>query len=206
MDTIRVAVCDDLPVVREHLVAFLETDPEIVVTGAFCEGAEVLRHLASTRVDVLLTDVRMPGMDGPALARAVRRLPSPPRILYVTSYPGEVKVDDALQGIVVGAITKELAPDDLVCVVKLAMTGTTVVSPAIMARYRPPMSVEDRRADFATDAREAEILSLMCLGRTNEDIARELFLSPSTVKKVIATMCQRAGVSGRTGFVFHILG
>lgn len=200
-----VAVCDDLAVFRDALVAFLSTDPDVEVVATYADGPSLLEGLARRPVDVVLLDVRMPGMRGPEVARRLATLPSPPRVLYTTSYPGEVPLDDPLTGVVVGAITKELAPDDLVRVVKLAATGTTAISAGILSRYRTPQTFEDRRDAFALDDREREVLSLLCLGRSNDEIAEATFRSSSSVKQIISTMCHRAGVGGRTELVMHLL-
>lgn len=203
---IRVALCDDDPVVLDALAAYLAADDGLRLVASWRSAVEVLAGLRPGQVDVLLLDVRMPGTDGPQLARLLAARPAPPRVLYLSSYPDDIPAGDPLDGTVAGALAKTITPADLARAVHLAHAGTSTVDASVQRRAAASVRPALPRWDLARDEREREVLGHLCRGFTNDQIAARTHRSTSSVKQILAQLCRRAGVHSRTELVLHLLG
>jgi DNA-binding NarL/FixJ family response regulator len=187
--TLRVVIADDQASVREGLVLLLGGLPDIEVVGSAADGEQALRVVADQTPDAILLDLRMPVLDGIAATR--RLVAEHPRVAVVvlTTYVDEHLVLDALRAGARSYITKDADRTDIARALHAAAGGLVVVDPRVndtlLAAVGPRPPESDPDAAVASDGltqRETEILALIARGRTNTEIAAELFLSIHTVK------------------------
>ncbi|AQZ61408.1 DNA-binding response regulator, LuxR family [[Actinomadura] parvosata subsp. kistnae] len=195
--TTRILLADDQDDVRIGFRLILDAQPDMTVVGEAADGAravELARHL---RPDVVLADVRMPGLDG---LEVTRRLAAETRVIVVTTFDLDEYVHTALREGACGFLLKRSGPALLVEAVRAAMAGDTLISPQVTVRLlrgltrRPPPPLED-----PLTARELEIARLVARGHTNARIAAELTISAGTVKTHIAHIQRKVGAANRVG-------
>ena len=193
---IKVLVVDDHPVVRSGLVALLAVEPDLVVVGEADEGTEALACVAALSPDVVLMDLRMPGMDGAdATARIVTDYPGT-RVLVLTTFDTD---DDILRAVEAGAsgyLLKDTPREELVAAIRAASRGETVLAPPVAARLMGRMRGAGG-ADPLTP-REVEVLAAVGRGLSNGQIGRELFIGEATVKTHLLRVFQKLAVDDRT--------
>ena len=181
---IRVMVVDDHPVVRAGIVAMVQSDPEIVVSGEAANGVEALSLLENVAADVVLTDLRMPQMDGVALTTALLGRGGGPRVVVLTTYDSDAEILRAVEAGAVGYLLKDAPKEQIIEGVRAAAAGHASLSPrvaaALVARTREPRARGPRAGELT--AREVEVLELVASGATNSQIARQLGVSLGTVK------------------------
>ncbi|MEV0615776.1 response regulator transcription factor [Nonomuraea sp. NPDC050404] len=188
---IRVAVADDQAVVRMGLRALLEREPGMEFVGEAADGQAALTLIRRTHPDVLLLDIRMPGMDGLAALRAIAGDPDlrGTRIVVVTTFAMDEYVFAALQAGASGFLLKDSAPDELVNAVRVVAAGEALLSPAITRKViglfgrhgAGPVEGPVEGVETLTP-RERELVAWVATGRSNEEIAAELTISPDTVR------------------------
>ena len=192
---ITVLVVDDHPVVRSGLVSLLAVEPDLRVVGEAADGAEALACVATLAPDVVLMDLRMPGMDGAdATARIVSDHPGT-RVLVLTTFDTD---DDILRAVEAGAsgyLLKDTPREELVSAVRAASRGETVLAPPVAARLMGRMRAGG--ADQLTP-REVEVLAAVGRGLSNGEIGRELFIGEATVKTHLLRVFQKLAVDDRT--------
>ncbi|SBT39593.1 response regulator [Micromonospora auratinigra] len=194
----RVVIVDDHPVVRDGLRGMFAGDPQVEVVGEAADGAEALAVVDATDPDVVLMDLRMPGMDGVSAITALAARRADIRVLVLTTYDTDSDVLPAIQAGATGYLLKDTPRDDLVRAVRAAARGESVLSPAvagrIMGRLRAPTREE-------LSQRELEVLTLVARGRTNREAAADLFISEATVKTHLLHAYAKLGVSDRAAAV-----
>ncbi|MBG0821081.1 response regulator transcription factor [Planomonospora sp. ID91781] len=181
---IRIVLADDQALVRAGFRALLDAQPGMTVVAEAADGAEALVLAEEHRPDVVLMDVRMPGMDG---LTATRRMPPGPRIIILTTFELDEYVFEALRGGASGFLVKDTEPAELIQAVRVVAAGDALLSPGVTRRLiaeyagraKEPVAGMDLSA--LTD-REREVLALVGTGMTNDEIARALFMSPATAK------------------------
>ncbi|AXG80862.1 response regulator [Streptomyces paludis] len=183
---IRVVLADDEDLVRMGLRMLIDREDDLAVVGEAASGHEALRVARRERPDVLLLDIRMPGMDGLATLRAMAAEPdlAGVRVIVVTTFEIDRYVFEALQAGAAGFLLKDTASADLVRAVRVVAVGEALLSPSVTRRVVSVFSQPGGAVtgmDTLTD-REREIVAWVTTGRTNEEIARELSLSPATVR------------------------
>ncbi|MER6580968.1 response regulator transcription factor [Nonomuraea sp. NPDC001023] len=184
---IRVAVADDQAVVRMGLRALLEREPGMECVGEAADGAAALDLIRRTRPDVLLLDIRMPGTDGLSALRAVAGDPTlaGTRIVVVTTFAVDEYVFAALQAGASGFVLKDSAPDELVNAVRVVAAGEALLSPSITRKVIGLFGRGGAEPVEGLDTltpRERELVAWVATGRSNDEIARELVISPDTVR------------------------
>jgi DNA-binding NarL/FixJ family response regulator len=185
---IRVAVADDQAVVRMGLRALVEREPGLDFVGEAGDGAAALRLIAATRPDVLLLDIRMPGMDGLQTLRAIAADESlrGVRIVVVTTFAVDEYVFAALQAGASGFLLKDSAPDELVSAIRVVAAGEALLSPSVtrtvISRFGRHASAEPVPGIETLTPRERELAAWVATGMSNEEIAKELVISPETVR------------------------
>ena len=201
--TIRVLIADDHAMIRSGLRLILEDQPDIEVVGEAVDGAEAVEAARRLRPDVCLVDIRMPRLDGVEVTRALAGpgVARPLRVVIVTTFDLDEYVYGALRAGAVGFILKDAGPTLLVEAVRAANSGDALVSPSITLRLF--QRVSSRTAPVAAKPakplsdREIEVAGLVARGRTNQEIAAELFVSLSTVKSHVTSIQSKLGVRNR---------
>ncbi|PPK96147.1 DNA-binding NarL/FixJ family response regulator [Kineococcus xinjiangensis] len=202
-------LADDQPLVRAGLAMLLDAEPGLDVVGEVGDGRGVLDRLAELRPDVVLMDLRMPGMNG---LEATRRLTADPppedpdrivRVIILTTYHVGDEVYAALRAGASGFVLKDAAPDELVAAIRAVAAGEAWLDPAIARRLlddfaaHPPSSAEaSARLDVLT-SREREVLALLAHGLSSDEIAAHLFIGGATVKTHLARVLMKLGLRDR---------
>ncbi|HEX5407177.1 MAG TPA: response regulator transcription factor [Pseudonocardiaceae bacterium] len=195
---IRLLIVDDHPVVRDGLAGMFAPDPEFDVLGEAADGAEAIKLALALRPDVILMDLRMPGMDGLAAITELTRRAVPARVLVLTTYDTDGYVVPAIEAGATGYLLKDAPRDELLRAVRAAAAGQSVLSPSVATRLinrvRTP-AVEP------LSQRELEVLELVAAGTTNREAAARLFISEATVKSHLLNIYAKLGVSDRAAAV-----
>lgn len=198
-DTIKVLLVDDHQVVRRGLRTFLEVQDDIDVVGEASNGAEGVDRAEELRPDIVLMDVKMPGMDGIDALRRLRELDNPARVLIVTSFTEQRTVVPALRAGAVGYVYKDVDPEALAAAIRSVHAGHVLLQPEVAGAL---LSQEEAapgqgRAGSLTE-REREVLALIADGRSNREIARALVLSEKTVKTHVSNILMKLDLADRT--------
>ncbi len=183
---IRVVLADDEDLVRMGLRVLIERADDLTVAGEAATGHDTLRVLRRVRPDVLLLDVRMPGMDGLATLRAIAADPdlAGTRVIMVTTFEIDRYIFEALRHGAAGFVLKDAAPDELTRAIRVVAAGEALLSPSVTRRVVAMFS-QPGGAVTGIDTltgREREIVAWVTTGHTNEQIARELSVSAATVR------------------------
>jgi NarL family two-component system response regulator LiaR len=201
---IRVLICDDQWLVCEGLEAILGADPEIAVVGVAHDGAEALERIPEANPDVVLMDLRMPGMNGIQATREITTQYPHVKVLVLTTYGADEWVLDAIRSGAAGYLLKGTPRKDLIAAIKGTYAGMTHVDPAVAGRLFERIVQQPQATAVAStivdqlSEREREILRLIARGLSNEEIARQLFLSKGTVRNYVSAILSKLEVSDRT--------
>ncbi len=200
---IRVLLADDQALVRAGFRALLDAQDDIEVVGEAVDGEEALRVAKAAGPDVVLMDIRMPGMDG---LEATRRIAGTARVLILTTFDVNEYVYEALRAGASGFLLKDATPDVLVSAIRTVAAGDALVDPAVTGRLLQRWSELEGRMSPSGDlaapvanltGREREILVGLARGRSNRELAAELFLSEATVKSHVSNLLLKLGVRSR---------
>ncbi len=199
---IKVLICDDQDIVRQGLQLILETSPGIEVVGMARDGEEALESIPKAQPDVVLMDLKMPGMNGIQATRLIRERYPTIHVLALTTFDSDEWVFDAIRSGAAGYLLKDTPRDRLVEAIRDTVEGKTHIDPTVggklLSKLRQvPMSASTSVAN-ALSEREREILSLLAQGLTNADIAARLYLSEGTVGNYVSSIYGKLGVSDRT--------
>jgi DNA-binding NarL/FixJ family response regulator len=195
---IRLLIADDHPVVRDGLVAMFATDPEFEVLGEAADGAEAVRLAQTLRPDVILMDLRMPGMDGLTAITELARRGSAARVLVLTTYDTDSHVLPAVEAGATGYLLKDAPRDELLRAVRAAAHGEAVLSPSVAARL---MNRFRSSGVGPLSQRELEVLELVAAGSTNREAAARLFITEATIKSHLLNIYTKLGVGDRAAAV-----
>ncbi|MCF6475086.1 response regulator transcription factor [Nonomuraea sp. MG754425] len=199
--SIRVIVADDQAPTREGLRLLLSSEPDLEVVAAACDGYEVVEMARRHRPDVVLTDIRMPRMDGLSAIRGLLALVPPPAVVALTTFNLDEYLFGALQAGAVGFLLKESDPDLIIDAVRVAHDGQGLVDPQVTPRLlrhfaatspRPPTSEL-----AALTPRETDVLRHLAAGSSNAEIAGALVIAPGTVKVHIERILSKLGLRTR---------
>ena len=204
--SIRVLIADDQALVRAGFRMILDAEDDLEIVGEAADGAEAVERALELQPDVVLMDIRMPELDG---IEATRRIAGgeddtdPIRVLMLTTFDLNEYVYEALRAGAAGFLLKDAPPEQLVDAIRVVASGEALLAPSITRRVieefvrRPPPTegLPEQVADLT--AREVEVLRLIARGRSNAEIATELFLGETTVKTHVARILQKLGVRDR---------
>jgi DNA-binding NarL/FixJ family response regulator len=201
---VRVVIVDDDALVRGALRMMLSGSDAIEVVGEAADGDEVDAALAAYRPQVVLMDIRMPRLDGITATAALRRRPDPPAVIVLTTFDADENVLRALRAGASGFLLKDTPPARIVEAVQRVAAGEEILSPAVLRRFLARFTAdggtaERSRADFGKlTEREADVVLAVARGRTNQEIADELYLSVATVKTHLSHAMTKLDLANRT--------
>lgn len=201
--SLRVVVADDQDLVRTGLVMILNAQPGLEVVGEAADGRTALDLATRLRPDVLLIDIRMPGLDGIEVTRRVAGpdVADPMAVVVITTFDLDEYILGALRAGARGFLLKDAGPQLLVQAIHAAAAGDALIAPNVTRRLLATFAgqapvVPAQPLDPLTE-REEEVLALVARGRTNAEIGTELFVSLSTVKTHIASLLAKLGARNR---------
>ncbi|HTZ91825.1 MAG TPA: response regulator transcription factor [Streptosporangiaceae bacterium] len=211
---VRVVVVDDEPMVCAHLRTILGSADDIEVVDEAHDGAAGVEAVTRARPDVVLMDLRMPGVDGIAAIERIGALATPPAVVVLTTFDADQHVLRALRAGAAGFLVKSTPPADLIGLVRVAAEGHMVLSPAaarrLVAASADSQQTRDRARKLMVSLTEREVEVLRCLGAgmSNAQIAAQLYLSEATVKGYVSRMLDKLGCANRTqaGLLAHDAG
>ena len=201
---IRVLIVDDDALVRAGLTMMLDGAAGITVVGAATDGSEVAAALDAHPTDVVLMDIRMPGLNGIAATERVRARSAPPEVIVLTTFDTDQNVLHALRAGASGFLLKDAPPPTIVDAIRRVAAGDPILSPQITRRLMTRAAVEADTYSRAQDAlsalssREHDVAVAIGHGKTNAEIAGELYLSVATVKAHITRILTKLGAANRT--------
>jgi DNA-binding NarL/FixJ family response regulator len=205
---IRVLLADDQTLVRAAFAMLVDSDPEMAVVGQAGTGAEAVALAIESRPDVILMDIRMPGLDG---IEATRRVVADAgltatRVLILTTYDTDDDVLDALRAGASGFVVKDTRPADLLAAIRTVAAGEALLSPGPTSRLiaralRAPLAPDVSAGPSVLSAREREVLALVARGLNNAEIAEYLQLSPLTAKTHVSRIMGKLGARDRAQLV-----
>ncbi|MDV6014359.1 response regulator transcription factor [Haloechinothrix sp. LS1_15] len=198
---IRLVLADDHPVVREGLRGMLETQPDLAVVAEAGSGEEALAACRAHRPDVVLMDLRMPGMDGVAATELLLAERPPPRVVVLTTYETDTDILRAVEAGAAGYLLKDIARADLAESIRSAARGETVLAPSVAGKLAERLHRGRGHAQPALSDREVAVLRLVAQGKTNAEIGSELHISEATVKTHLLRTFAKLDTSDRTAAV-----
>ena len=200
---IRVIICDDQEMICEGLRAILGTASDIAVVAIAHDGAEAVDWVGQHRPDVVLMDLKMPGMNGIHATRQIKARFPEVRVLALTTYDADEWVFDAIRSGADGYLLKDTPRALLIAALRGTAAGATHVDPKVagklfarVARQAGPPAQPDSLRSLSE--RELDVLRLLARGLNNADIARRLFLSEGTVRNYVSNVLSKLGVADRT--------
>ena len=202
---IRVLLVDDQSIVREGIRSMLSLEPDIQVVGEAENGAQAVAQVRRLKPDIVLMDVRMPGMDGLTALAQLKQFAPRTSVIMLTLYDNTDYLFQAISSGAAGYILKDASREELVRAVRITAEGGAIVAPSLMpellrrmGQMRPPLTLSAPPLVEKLSERELEVLRLVAEGQTNQEIAEKLVLSPTTVKTHVQNILQKLGVSDRT--------
>lgn len=203
MDPIRVVLVDDHPVVLGGLRALLESLPGFEVVGTAADGEAGVREVVLTRPDVVLMDIRLPGIDGLEATRRIREAVDGVAVLVLTMFDDDDTVFGAMRAGAQGYLLKGADQAEIDRAIRAVVAGEAIFSPGVAQRvlgyFAAPPPVADPFPELT--AREREVLDLMAAGERNQVIADRLFLSPKTVANHISSIFVKLAVADRSAAI-----
>lgn len=198
---IHVMVVDDQAVVCDGLEMILGSDPQIQVIGKAYDGDQAVEQVAEKQPDLVLMDLKMPGMNGIQATREIKRRYPQVKVLALTTYGDDEWVFDAIRAGADGYLLKGVKRQELLQAVKDTVEGKTHVDPAVAGKLFQSVvrsSSPPSRLSEALSEREVEILRLIAQGYTNAEIADKLYLTRGTVRNYVSSILEKLGVEDRT--------
>ncbi|MFH8902670.1 response regulator [Streptomyces coeruleorubidus] len=206
--TVRVVLADDQPLVRSGLRVLMADHTDLEVVGEAATGAEAVQLVSDTSPDVVVMDIRMPGMDGIEATRLITAGPATTRVLVLTTFDEDDYVYGALRSGASGFVVKDMALDDILAAIRVVAAGDALIAPGVTRRLiadfiRRPAAVSERspRSVEGITEREREVLTLVGRGRSNTEIAENLFITVATAKSHVSRLLAKLGARDRVQLV-----
>lgn len=205
--TIRVLLADDQPLVRAALRMVITDTPDVEVVGEAGDGAEAVRLTGELAPDVVVMDIRMPGMDGIEATRLITTGPGTTRVVVLTTFDDDDYVYGALRAGASGFLVKDMALDDILAAVRVVASGDALIAPSVTRRLikefatRPTATPPPRAELSGITDREREVLTLVGSGLSNAEIADRLCISVATVKTYLTRLLAKLDARDRVQLV-----
>jgi DNA-binding NarL/FixJ family response regulator len=204
-DKIRILLVDDQRLMREGLRTLLELEPDLQVAGEAGDGQAALDAYAALAPDVVLMDIRMPGMDGVEATRRLREQWTRARVIILTTFDDDASVFEGLRAGALGYLLKDVSGHDLAEAVRTVAGGGALIEPSVarrvlaeFARLAPPARPLDAGLAEPFSERERDIVRLLAAGLSNKEIGDRLCLAEGTVKNYVTSILQKLGARDRT--------
>lgn len=201
----RILIVDDQRLMREGLRTLLELESDFTVAGEAGDGAAALEAYEASTSDIVLMDIRMPGMDGVEATRRLRARHPGARVIILTTFDDEAYVFDGLRAGAQGYLLKDLSGDELATAIRTVMAGGALIEPSVarkvfaeFARLAPAARPLDAGLAEPLTEREREVLRGVAEGLSNREIGQKLFLTEGTVKNYVTSVLQKIGARDRT--------
>jgi DNA-binding NarL/FixJ family response regulator len=211
MTSTRVLIADDQALLRQGLVMMIDAQPDMEVVGEAATGSAAVAAAAQLQPDVIVMDIRMPGMDGVAATRQICSAQPPgsgSRVIMLTTFDLDEYVVAALQAGASGFLLKDAMPADIIAAVRIVSAGEAMLAPTVTRRLLDRFAASPQLAamvpppglDLLTD-REREVMALVVRGLSNSEIRQQLYLSEPTVKTHVGRILMKLGVRDRVHLV-----
>jgi DNA-binding NarL/FixJ family response regulator len=198
----KVIICDDQDIVRDGLELLLKLETDIKIVGVATDGAEALEMAEREKPDLVLMDLKMPVMNGVDATREITAKCPGVKVLVLTTYGTDEWVFDAIRAGASGYLLKNASREEVLCAIRGTVEGKTYIDPSVAGKILGDISgTKKKPATLITSKlteREVEVLNLLAKGLSNEDIAKQLFLSQGTVRNHITSIVAKLGVCDRT--------
>ncbi len=204
--TIRVILADDQPLVRAGLRRMIDQAPGIEVAGEAGTGVEAVQLVRDTGPDVVVMDIRMPGMDGIEATQLITARDTRARVLVLTTFDDDDYVYGALRAGASGFLVKDMALEDILAAIRIVAGGDAIIAPGVtrrlIAQFASPSRPDPKPRELTgiTD-REREVLSLVGLGMSNAEIAADLYITVGTAKTHVARLLTKLDARDRVQLV-----
>ncbi|MEV4110180.1 response regulator transcription factor [Nonomuraea sp. NPDC049695] len=204
--TIRVVLADDQPLIRTALQMVISEAPDLEVVGEAATGLQAVQLAGELRPDVVVMDIRMPGMDGIDATRLITRGSGPAQVVVLTTFDEDDNVYGALRAGASGFLVKDMALDDILAAIRVVAAGDALIAPAVTRRLieaftdRPGAAPTPRELEGITE-REREVLTLIARGLSNNEIAADLSISVATVKAYVTRLLAKLDARDRVQLV-----
>lgn len=193
-EKIKIFVADDHPIVREGLIAVLETQDDFEIVGEAADGQEVIEKIVKTKADILFLDLAMPRKDGVQVIEHLQQQNSPIKVIIFTVFDTDERIITAIKAGAKGYLLKGASRQEIFQAVRVVYQGGSLLQPAIASKVFQHISQEVA----ALSPREMEVLKLLSKGLKNSTLAQELFISERTVKFHVSAILSKLGVKNRT--------
>lgn len=213
---VRVVLADDQPLVRSGLRMIMADHPDLEVVGEAATGAEAVKLVGDISPDVVVMDIRMPGMDGIEATRLITAGPTATRVLMLTTFDEDDHVYGALRAGASGFVVKDMALSDILAAIRVVASGDALIAPGVTRRLiadfverphpqarahpRPAAKSSPQPVEGITE-REREVLTLIGRGLSNTEIAEELFITVATAKSHVSRLLSKLGARDRVQLV-----
>jgi DNA-binding NarL/FixJ family response regulator len=199
---VSVLVADDQPLIRAGLGALIRAAPGLELAGEAENGNDAVARACELRPEVILMDIRMPELDGVGATRRILAQPTPPRILVLTTFDLDEYVYAALRAGASGFLLKDVSAEQLIEAIKMIAAGSQLFAPSVVRRLVEAYLRTDGSGEPFPDlsgltGREVEVLRLVATGRSNAEIAAELFIGEGTVKTHLNRLMTKLGLASR---------
>lgn len=205
--TIRIVLADDQAMIRSGLALVLRSEPDLEIVEECADGHALLRAVTLAAPDLVLTDIRMPGIDGIEATRRIRAQAGGPPVLALTTFDDDDVLWPTLDAGAAGFVLKDSAAEALVDAARVVADGGTWIDPRVLPRVvaravaQPQVSADAARALASLTAREREVLDLVCEGASNAEIAAVLDTGERTVKSHVSAILAKLGARDRAGAI-----
>ena len=206
--SIRVLIADDQAMVRAGFRMILEMQNDIEVVGEAADGAETIAAVRKLKPDIMLMDIQMPGIDGLEATRRIVEMHEevPTKVLILTTFERDDYIFEALRAGACGFLLKNATPEDLVAGIRTVAEGNALLAPSVTRRVIARFAGQPKSKDYADSlnrltTREVDILKSIARGKTNAEIAQELFIGEATVRTHVSNLLSKLDLRDRVQVV-----